>query len=187
VNLTAPDPPLADDTIRFEPIEDRHLADFIALAEDPDVVRFTRLPPERDEQYIGKWIARYCDGWVDGSRAGFAVVAGANGAFLGMAALITIDWDASEAEIGYVIAPSARGRGVARRALRLIAAWALDGLGLERVEARVDVANQASRKVVERAGFSRDGVLRGVYFKPAVRCDMAVYSLLPDDPRPRYA
>jgi RimJ/RimL family protein N-acetyltransferase len=178
--LTPPTPPLTDGVIVLEPLEERFVPHFEALARDPDVLRYTRVPARRDGRFVAGWIAGYEQGWRDGARAGFAVV-GDGGQFLGMVGLIRIDWEQLEAEIGYVIAPAARGRGVARRAIGLVSWWGLGELGLARIEAVIDVQNEASLKVAERAGYTREGVRRSTHFKDGQRADMAIYSLLPAD------
>jgi len=179
--IAPPEPPLTDGVILLEPISERFVPDFHALAEDPGVLRFTRVPERRDARFVAGWIAGYVQGWDDGARAGFAVVEPDGGAFLGMCGLIRIDWEASEAEIGYVVAPLARGRGLAPRAIELVSRWGLDELGLARIEAVIDVENDASQKVAERVGYKREGVRRSAYFKDGLRADMAIYSLLPGD------
>jgi RimJ/RimL family protein N-acetyltransferase len=126
------------------------------------------------------WVARYVEGWQDGSRAGFAIEDEA-GTFLGFCALVKIDAERREAEIGYITAPEARGRGIGRRMLRLITEWALADLELERVELRIDVANPASAKMAERVGFQNEGTLRNVYFKDDRRIDLMIYSCLRPD------
>ena len=95
-----------------------------------------------------------------------------------MAALVTLDMDAREAEAGYIVAPSARGRGVASRALTLLTDWALDELALERVELRITVENEPSIRVAEKCGYEREGVLRSVHFKQGRRNNVAVYARL---------
>jgi RimJ/RimL family protein N-acetyltransferase len=184
--LARPAPSLADDTIRLEPLDESHVAGLQALVEDPDVVRFTHVPTRHGDGFAARWVDRYTAGWQEGSRAGFAIVDSA-GTFLGMTALVTIDWDARQAEVGYIVAPEARGRGIAQRTLALVSAWVFEVLGLKRLEARIEPGNERSVRVAERAGFRRDGVLRSVHFKEGMRCDLAVYSLLPGDPRPSYA
>lgn len=181
--IAAPEPLLSDGVVRLEPIEQRFVADFRALAEDPAVLRFTRVPEQRGARFVAGWIAGYVQGWQDGARAGFAVVDPDGGAFLGMCGLIRIDWQASEAEIGYVVAPAARGRGIAGRAIQLVSRWGLDELGLARIEAVIDVDNEASKRVAERVGYTREGVRRSTFFKDGRRADMAIYSLLPGDLR----
>ncbi len=61
------------------------------------------------------------------------------------------------AEIGIQVAPSERGKGLARRAVCAVTAYALGSLGLVRVFADLDPDNAASARVFERAGFTREG------------------------------
>jgi RimJ/RimL family protein N-acetyltransferase len=175
-----PEPPLADDAISLEPLTQAHVPQMLAMAGDPDVVRFTRVPSGADEAFARGWIRRYEEGWREGSRAGFAIRA-ADGSFLGFAALVDLDLDKREGEIGYMVAPAARGRGIARRALELLTRWGFDELGLLRLELRIGIQNSASESVAARAGYQRDGVLRNVYFKDGVRSDVAVWSRLSQD------
>jgi RimJ/RimL family protein N-acetyltransferase len=94
---------------------------------------------------------------------------------------VQIDREGRQAEAGYIVAPRARGRGIAARALRLLTDWALAELDLERVELRITADNVPSIRVAERAGFVREGVLRSVHFKQELRTDVAVYSRLAGD------
>jgi ribosomal-protein-alanine N-acetyltransferase len=179
--LARPAPPLSDGVVRLEPIEERFVPDFEALTHDPEVVRFTRVPARRGDDFAAGWIAGYLQGWQEGSRAGFAIVDVDDGAFLGMCALIRIEWETSEAELGYVVALPARGRGAAGRSIDLISRGAFDELDLARIEAVIDITNEASLRVAERTGYKRDGVRRSAFFKDGVRADLAIYSLLPGE------
>ena len=178
--IAPPDPPLQDDLIRLEPLAPAHLAELLALADDPDVVRFTRVPAGADETFARRWIGRYQGGWQDGSSAGFAI-RDHDAGFLGFAGVVDLDLEHREGEIGYMVAPSARGRGIAPRAVELLTRWGFDELGLIRLELRIDVENPASERVAERSGYVREGVLRNVHFKEGLRCDLAVWSRLRQD------
>jgi RimJ/RimL family protein N-acetyltransferase len=175
--LQAPEPELADDAIRLEPLDQTHVPEMTGLVDDPEIVRFTRVPSGADEAFVRGWIGRYERGWHDGSRAGFAV-RGLDGAFLGFAAIIELDVEHHEGEIGYMVAPVARGMGVAVRAVDLLTSWGFGELGLLRLELRIDIENTASSRVAEHAGYECDGVLRNVHFKECSRCDLAVWSRL---------
>ena len=153
-----------------------------ALGDDADVARFTLLPTTLDLETARDWVDRYVTGWRDGTLGGFAIVSADEGAFLGFIGIVRYDPAGKSAELGYIVAPEARGRGVAARALGLLTAWCLDGLGLERVELRIDPANLPSLRLAERIGFVREGVLRSMPFKDGLRIDLAVYSRLPGDP-----
>jgi RimJ/RimL family protein N-acetyltransferase len=97
---------------------------------------------------------------------------------------VHIDGEAREAELGYMLAPGARGRGVATDALRQLSDWAFGTLGACRLQLLISVDNQPSSRVAERAGFTLEGVLRSMYVKQDLRSDTEVWSLLPSDARP---
>lgn len=165
--------------LKLERLAARHLNGLAELGRDPDVQRFTYVPSPWTEGFEHTWLERYDQAREDGSRAAFAIVDEASGEFLGMAALVQIDRAGRQAEAGYVVAPHARGRGVAVRALELLTDWALGEQELQRVELRIAVDNAASIRVAERCGYVREGVLRSVHFKQGRRADVAVYSRLP--------
>jgi RimJ/RimL family protein N-acetyltransferase len=172
---------LTDGTIRLEPLAEAHLEGLAALGHDVDVQRYTYVPSPWVDGFEHTWLQRYEQGREDGTRSGFAIVDATDGSFLGLIALVRIDREGREAEAGYIVAPQARGRGIAARALRLLTGWALQELELERVELRISAGNVASERVAERSGFVREGVLRSVHFKQGLRSDLAVYSRLAGD------
>jgi RimJ/RimL family protein N-acetyltransferase len=165
------------------PFTGAHLDDFATLTGDPDVLRYTRFPDPPDPGFAAAWWARYQRGRADRTCEAFAIVDG-DDAFLGLALAPHIDRKAGEAELGYVVARGARGRGIATEAVRRLTRWAFEEQGLERLTLIVDVANVASQKVAERCGYVRDGVLRNAYVKPGIRADTIIYSRLPSDPEP---
>ncbi|MCW2933995.1 MAG: Acetyltransferase family protein [Actinomycetia bacterium] len=169
--------------VRLVPLGDEHLPDVATLVADADVVRFTRFPAPLPPGFIAQWYARYRDGRADGTCGAFAIADAAN-AFLGLALAVHIDGEAREAELGYMLAPSARGRGVATDALRQLSGWAFGTLGAFRLQLLISVDNQASSHVAERAGYILEGVLRSLYVKQDLRSDTEVWSLLPSDARP---
>jgi RimJ/RimL family protein N-acetyltransferase len=83
--------------------------------------------------------------------------------------------------LGIALIPSARGRGIGTRAQRLLADYLFEQTLTHRVEASTDVTNVAEQRALERAGFTRDGVLRGSQFRLGEWHDMVVYSRLRTD------
>ena len=107
----------------------------------------------------------------------FAVTDARSGRVLGS---IGLTWHEPEvAEAGYWIRADARGRGLMTQALRLAAGHAF-ARGAARVQLRADVENIASCRVAEKAGFTREGVLRAAHWNARLgrRQDWAMYSLL---------
>jgi RimJ/RimL family protein N-acetyltransferase len=84
--------------------------------------------------------------------------------------------------IGYWCVKEARGRGLTPRALRLVARFGLEELGLGRLELITDPDNVASQRVAEKVGFTREAVLRSHLLHPdGRRRDSVMFSLLPGE------
>ena len=85
------------------------------------------------------------------------------------------------AQTGYWVAPESRGHGIAGAALQLLSRWALAHVDLARLQLFTDVDNPASMRVAERAGFTREGMLRNWYDLRGERRDAVTFSMLPGD------
>jgi RimJ/RimL family protein N-acetyltransferase len=80
--------------------------------------------------------------------------------------------------IGIWLSPEHRGRGHGVEAQRQLAAYLFATTTVERVEAATDVTNGAEQRALERAGFTREGVLRHAQFREGGFHDMVLYSKL---------
>jgi RimJ/RimL family protein N-acetyltransferase len=120
--------------------------------------------------------------WVKRSRAldpqtSFAIVA--DGEVVGGIGLRRLeDVERCSAELGYWLGEAAWGRGLATAAVRVVTRYGLDVLGLSRVFAVVFVYNAASCRVLEKAGFEREGFLRSWAEIKGRRRDLCIYSLV---------
>jgi [ribosomal protein S5]-alanine N-acetyltransferase len=173
---------LADEAIRLVPLTRAHEQAVEALVQDRDVRTYTRVPTEPPAGFAATWIGRYEEGWREGSRAGFAIETH-DGEFLGLGMFVRLESEGRQGEIGYVTGPAARGKGVATRTLRLLTDWGFSQLELERIELWIDTTNTGSERVAERAGYTREGVLRSHWFKEDIRRDFGVWSRLRSDPQ----
>lgn len=169
--------------VRLERLDERWLDEVAGLVADPDVRRFTRIPEPPPEGFAQTWIDAYEAGRRDGSREGFAAL-DPDGAFVGLGLAPEIDRAAGELELGYIVAGSARGRGVGTQILQLLTRWAFDELQAERAVLIIDVDNHVSARVAERCGYRLEGVMRSIHVKQGQRADAGLWSRLPGDPHP---
>lgn len=99
----------------------------------------------------------------------------------GSIALQRADWVPGRVEIGYWVARWARGGGLAAEACSALVSYGFEK-GLYRVELLAAVGNVASQRVAERAGFTREGILRRAGVLPGgARADMVMYGLVRGD------
>jgi aminoglycoside 6'-N-acetyltransferase len=79
------------------------------------------------------------------------------------------------------LVPRARGRGYGTHAQRLLVRYLFDHTRAERVQAWTDVANRAEQRALEKAGFTREGVLRGAQWRGGRWHDQVLFSVLRGD------
>ena len=115
-----------------------------------------------------------------GRLLALAAVDARNNDVVGGGTLHHLDAERKIVEIGYFVLPHARRRGVATIIARLLAEHAF-ALGIQRVAAYVNIDNTASERVVERAGFTREGVVRSMPKPDGRRVDKTLFSLLPGE------
>jgi RimJ/RimL family protein N-acetyltransferase len=177
-----PDPDLRDDVLRLRPPQDADAAALLEACRDPRIQRFTLVPSPYEEEHGRTWIAEAPGRRAAGEALNLVIApAGGEDDVLGTIGLLRPDWPNRVVEIGYLVTPWARGHGHAARAVRMLARWALDELGMARVHCDIDIQNAASLSVAERAGFVREGVLRSVVEAKGRRWTLVVYSLVPED------
>jgi RimJ/RimL family protein N-acetyltransferase len=83
--------------------------------------------------------------------------------------------------IGIALLPEARGHGYGTQAQRLLARYLFAHTTVYRIEAATEVGNVAEQRALEKAGFTREGVLRGVGWRDGAHRDGVWYSILRTD------
>ncbi|MGB8650553.1 MAG: GNAT family protein [Mycobacteriales bacterium] len=169
-----------------------------------DGTLLTRLRPARpdDTPLLQAWRAEPCSPYEDWSGppapgtesserlpapagGGHLVVTDADDLLIG-----TVSWHpvlygptlGSQAmDIGISVRPFARGKGHGTRAQRMLADYLFATTPVQRVQASTDVANVAEQRALERAGFVREGVLRGAQWRQGAWHDLVSYARLRED------
>ena len=178
--LPALDEPLSDGVVTLREWRGGDRDALVEMANDRDIQQWTRVPSPYTPKDAQQWFALTQTTRAAGHQAAFAVTAAdQNGALLGSIDLRVHPADPAIGELGYMIGPRARRRGVATRAVELITAWGFAKLALSRIEIIVDPRNEPSFCVAESAGYTREGILRA--YRPSRnggRLDLAIYARL---------
>jgi RimJ/RimL family protein N-acetyltransferase len=159
-------------TLRLFSLED--VAAVTEVCQDPSISEWTSAVPwPYTEDDARRWIAGHGGAWREGTSGSFAIVDATGGHLLGAVGLHDVDRTRREAEIGYWVAASSRGRGVATRAVELATAWGFTNFGLDAMDLLTKFGNEASERVAQKAGYQLMGEIRGVpsALHPTVRFD----------------
>ena len=85
------------------------------------------------------------------------------------------------AELGYYLGKQFWGRGITTAAVKVVTTYGFETLGLIRIYARVRKSNGASSRVLEKAGYRREGILRQAGLTQGVPVDLLMYAMLRED------
>jgi ribosomal-protein-alanine N-acetyltransferase len=96
---------------------------------------------------------------------------------VGLVGFVRWDREAAVAEIGFGIVQAMWGRGYMTETCRAVVEYGFEDMGLERVEARCQVTNSASARVLEKIGMRREGVVRDRVHSKAPEEDFWLYAI----------
>ena len=170
---------LGDDGAELRPLEPWLAEEFLAWI-------------DRGREFVGQYITladvvtdlasscAYLQSYADKTAADTGRIYGiwTEGKLVGCVLFRTMDVEHGVAEAGCALEPSAAGKGLVTRAVRVIVDWAVEERGLHRIEWRVRSDNEASIAVARRLGMRKDGVLRETYLYRGKRHDVEVWSVL---------
>lgn len=136
-------------------------AAILAVFSDPEVTRFFGLETFTRPAQAAEVLARWHTRWETRQGVRWAAELKESGEVVGSGGFNA--WDARHlfAVLGYELARAQWGRGLATEMVRAMVAFGFGAVGLHRIEAHVVPGNAASERVLEKAGFRREGVMRG--------------------------
>jgi len=181
-----PQPALQATTDRGEKImlrlaEMRDVDAIFVTATDPETLKWITLPLDYDRDRAISYVESYAPGWWERGDGAAWVIVDAEGNYVGQLDLRIDAGDRQVADVGFMTAPHARGRGYMTAALRAAVEFGFEELGLERIEWHAHVGNQASRRVAEKAGFIHEGIERKGCAQRGTRHDSWLAAIIRDD------
>lgn len=143
---------------------------------DPAITDVTTVPTVADAGLAEEWLERQHERAATG--VGYSLAIEVDGECVGQIGLWLRERDQGRATIGYWIRPSRRRRGHALSALQTLTEWAWSVPEIHRLQLHIDPVNDGSLRTAERAGYTREGLLRSWQRIGHERRDMFVYSRL---------
>lgn len=147
--------PSADDARRL----------FASYARDQEVTRYLTWHPHRSVSESERVIARFIEAWVAETEFCWFMCSRETDELLGS---LTARNHPTGIELGYVLARAAWGKGLMVEAVTAVTDWAFSEPMISQVRAICDNENRASIRVLEKAGFNNEGILRNWAVHPNI-------------------
>lgn len=165
--------------LRRMSVRDRN--DMYEYASRDEVTKYllwrTHKTPEHTKRYLEYVVSLY----RSGQFFDFAIEYRKNSKMIGTCGFASIDENNRCAEVGYVISPDYKGKGIASEALDAMLRFGFCDIGLNRIEARYMTENIASRRVMEKCGMTFEGIYKQKLFVKEEYKDIGVCALLASD------
>lgn len=174
-------PRMLGERIMLREFEQNDIGEMRKWITDPDSTRYlsdTFVVPQTWEQTAG-----FLDALLSGSKPGVHLVIAdiMTGDYLGQCDLMNVTDYSRKAELAIVLGPEHQGKGYGGEAIELLLELAFCHLNLNRVHLRVSSQNARALACYERAGFTREGVLRQDSFSGGEYRDTVIMGILRDE------
>ena len=175
-------PRVTGERIMLREYRSEDFAEIRKWVNDEETTRYlsTRFWPAQTEVDTQEFLSRMLQS--SHNAYNFVIARIEDESYLGQLDMFRVDWRLRQGEIGMVIGSAEdRGKGYGTEALLLLARFAFQSLGLERIEREVHMDNAAAKRCYEKAGFVLEGVKRHAYYNDGHFTDLGMMSLIRPD------
>lgn len=170
-------PILETERLRLEPLVAADAEQVFPLMDDPEVMAYWDSPEIDDPDLVAQIVAGQVADMAAGKALYWTMRTLGDGEFIGCCGVSEIDRRHKRAEVDFMLGRDAWGRGYALEAMRAVIAYAAAD-GLRKLAARTHLGNRRSEVLLEKLGFTEEGLLRGHILKDGDRRDCQLYGLL---------
>ncbi len=174
-------PPQETDRLLLRKITLDDVEDIFRYATDPLVSQYVLWAPHSAMTDTVAFVKNMLRRYEAGEAAEWVIVLKANHTVIGTCGFVTYSAEHSNGEIGYALARSYWGKGIATEALGAVLAYAFRKLELNRLEGRCLVQNLSSQRVMEKVGMRFEGILREKLNVKGVYQDVKYFAALRQD------
>jgi len=156
-------PTLTYGTLTLRPSQERDIESIYQACQDPLISHFTTVPANYTLEHAQSFVRQLDPEGLQNKREIRFIIETNQGAAPFLAGVISFhspNFNNKVAEIGYWIAKEHRGKSIGTTAVKVLTNFGFETMGWNRIEAMIDHDNEASKKVVTRAGYEHEGLLR---------------------------
>jgi [ribosomal protein S5]-alanine N-acetyltransferase len=167
----------------LRPFKEEDAADmYNNWASDDEVTRYLSWPTHSDIEVSKKVLKMWIDEYSSQENYNWAIEIKENGSVIGSIALMNIDNNIENCEIGYCVSKSCWNKGIMTEAFSTVINFAFKEPGFERITGRHHVDNAASGRVMEKCGLKYEGTLRKIHkISTGALVDCKYYSILKEE------
>lgn len=175
-------PTLTYGTLTLRPSRESDIESIYLACQDPLISHFTTVPANYTLEHAQSFVRQLDPEGLQNKREIRFIIESSQGEKSALAGVISFhspNFNNKVAEIGYWIAKESRGKSIGTTAVKVLTNFGFETMGWNRIEAMIDHDNEASKKVVTRAGYEHEGVLRQrVIRADGEVIDMDLYAVL---------
>ncbi len=175
-------PTLTYGTLTLRPSQESDIESIYHACQDPLISHFTTVPANYTLEHAQSFVRQLDPEGLQNKREIRFIIESNQGATPSLAGVISFhspNFNNKVAEIGYWIAKEHRGKSIGTTAVKVLTNFGFETMGWNRIEAMIDHDNEASKKVVTRAGYEHEGLLRQRVIRADGNViDMDIYAVL---------
>lgn len=170
-------PTLETDRLELIQLNQTHAPHLFKQFSDPKVLRYYGMDPLKTMEQAEKMIENMNNGYTEKRSMRWGIQLKETGEFAGTIGLNNLQLWSRKCEVGYDLYTDYWGKGYVSEALQEVLNYCFNELELSRVGAVTFPDNEASWKLLLKAGFEKEGLLSNYIFQGGENHDAFVFSI----------
>ncbi|NLT50498.1 MAG: GNAT family N-acetyltransferase [Ignavibacteria bacterium] len=171
-------PQLETSRVKLRKIDLFDTQDIYEYASNPQVSEYLFWDTHKSPITSRKFISNIMQCAIEGRECPWGIEFKETSKIIGTAGFNFCDTRNKKAEIGYALSPQYWNKGIMTEIVNLITVYGFKYLALNRIEARCELENIASHKVLEKCGYTKEGILRQAAFAKGKFKDLYLYAII---------
>ncbi|WP_102692578.1 GNAT family N-acetyltransferase [Rummeliibacillus pycnus] len=176
-------PQLESENLILRKIEEEHLQEVFTIYNNKNVFDFCGIIPKHNIQTVRKMIGHFERDYHKKRKIKWGIFKkNTNNHLVGIIECMDFNQKVNMVTIGYYLAEEYWGKGIASESVRTIVRFLFEKANINRIQAEVMPANEISKKVLQKNGFKKEGLIRQATLWPGKGIiDIEIYSILNED------
>lgn len=173
-----PFPNLETEHLMLRRVDEKDVNEMFVLRSDVQIMKYIPRTLVKNKEEALEHIANI-NAKIDSNEGiNWGITVKGNNMLIGIIGFYSINAEHYKAEIGYILHPEYSGKGIVSEAVKKLVTYGFNTMKLHSIEAIIDPENEASAKVLEKNGFTREAHFKENQYFEGRFIDSAVYSLL---------